>query len=96
MFDPIACPTVTVSSAAHAAGFTLRGLRLVMGTHDRFPLLGPFERARCGWRRFTALDVVRLATLRCLLYHGFTVAEGARILDRSVDRRISGTRRVRR
>ena len=89
MSDTITHATVTVASAAHAAGFSLRGLRLIMGTHD-VPLLGQAQRAAGCWHRFASVDVVRLAVLRRLLEHGFKVPDAVDVIGRTVDEHVFG------
>jgi DNA-binding transcriptional MerR regulator len=88
----LASPTVTARTTADAAGMTLRSLRNIVD-RESFPLMCSSGRAGRSWRRFSAADVVRLAVLRRLMDHGLNVAEGAFILDKSVDGVLFGAAR---
>src|SRR4051794_17486063 len=87
---PLTHASVTVGMAANATGFSPRGLRLALGTGEKLPMLGDVERRAGCWRRFSAVDVVRLAVLSRLVNHGFTVGEAASVIVRKVDPHLSG------
>lgn len=86
----IAQATVSIGWAAFAAGFSKRGLRFALGTGHAFPMLGQVERPANCWRRFSVVDVVRLAILSRLVNHGFTVSAAAHVIASAVDPRLSG------
>lgn len=82
---------VSIGIAAHAAGISSRALRLALGSGGKVPLLGKVDRHAVGtWRRFSPVDVPRLAVLSRLLNHGLTVSAAARVISSTIDQRLLG------
>ena len=83
--------SVTIGCAANASGFSPRGLRLALGTGGDFPLLGSVDRHAVGtWRRFSPIDIPRLAVLSRLLNHGLSVSTATQAISTAIDPRLVG------
>lgn len=81
---PIGQPTITFASAVRAAGLTNRQLR---GWVDKkqVHLHGDSERTDGQWRRFSPVDVARLALIGEIVKHGVGIADAQRIVAGAVD-----------
>jgi hypothetical protein len=85
--ESITVPTLTVSDAAEAAGVPADLLRHLVAW---VPQIGQPERRRGQWRRLAVVDTVRVAVAGLAYEFGFTAAECAEIVHRSVDRHVGG------
>ena len=87
--DLFILPRIPAGAAALAAGISVKVLQgwtdPGRAPHDRVALLGDPEREPQKWRRFSPIDVVRLAVIGRLLRYGFTVAEANKILADTLD-----------
>ena len=82
---------VSIGIAAHAAGISPRALRLALGSGGKIPLLGKVDRHAVGtWRRFSPVDVPRLAVLARLINFGVPVSAAARVIASTIDQRLLG------
>ncbi|MFG1204404.1 MerR family transcriptional regulator [Xanthobacter aminoxidans] len=81
---PIGQPTITFATAVRAAGLTNRQLR---GWVDKkqVHLHGDSERTDGQWRRFSPVDVARLALIGEIVKHGVGVVDAQRIVANTVD-----------
>jgi DNA-binding transcriptional MerR regulator len=86
---PIERAQVTFSHAARAAGVTDRTLRNWL---DRGQVILEGDDGRVGatWRRFSILDVVRLAIIGRLVDYGVPVAEAYEIVADTIDPGLRG------
>jgi hypothetical protein len=84
MANPVTRAQITFSRAAVAAGLTEKTLR---GWLDRGQVIleGDAEREEGAWRRFSILDVVRLAIIGRVVRYGFEVRTAYEIVASTVD-----------
>ncbi len=84
MVENITQATVTMTRAASAAGMPIRALRRAALT---VPRLGAAGRVCGEWRRYNALDCVRLAIVGRLLAFGVSLPAAVEVLE-AVDNRL--------
>src|SRR5512147_1616517 len=84
---PIARPQITFSLAAHAAGITEKALRNWLDKGQVW-LEGDDDREQGQWRRFSLMDVVRLAVIGSLVRYGIGVPAAAEIIATNVDHKL--------
>ena len=85
--DSITTRTVTLTRAAHAAGMPVRVLRRAALS---VPLLGQPGHMAGAWRRYSALDCVRLAVVGRLVDFGIILPAAVDVLEAGVDRHLMG------
>lgn len=94
MSNPIIRAQITFAHAARAAGLTEKTLRNWLD-RGQVILTGDEEREGASWRRFSLLDVVRLACVGRLASYGFSVRDAAVMVDDLIADRLSLLRRYR-
>ena len=94
MNNPITRAQVTFRHAARAAGVTEKTLRNWLD-RGQVILSGDDDREEGTWRRFSILDVVRLAIIGRISAYGLAVRDAAEIVSDMVDDRTQALMRFR-
>lgn len=85
---PLGRAQITFTLAARAAGVTEKQLRNWLDK-AQVPLQGDDERSEGQWRRFSLIDVVRLAVVGSLVRYGIPIVTAADLVGDSVDLRLA-------